>query len=116
MAKVSAGELLGGFRAEWGGSVSFGHGGARLGDVGKKLVNEGVILLLDDAALEFHSEGESATGEGEIVGEQGETLDGFVLSELAGETLDFTLDQSISAGMSSDFRMRRKLQAFLGEL
>jgi len=49
-------------------------------------------LLLDDAALEFHGEGQAAAVEGEVVGEEREALDGFVLGEVGGEAGDFFFD------------------------
>ena len=54
--------------------------GAGLGYVGVKFVDYVGVLLFDYAALEFHGEGQAAGVEGEIVGEKGKALDGFVLS------------------------------------
>ena len=65
---------------------------AGLGDVGVEGFDDGGVLLLDDAALEFEGEGKAAVVEGEIFGEQREALDGFVLREMDGETPDFRVD------------------------
>ena len=62
-----------------------------------------VILLFDDSAFEFHREGEGTVVEGEIVGEQGEALDGFVLGEVSGQAGDFVFDEGIGARMRGHF-------------
>jgi hypothetical protein len=66
--------------------------GAGLGNVGVKGFDDGGILLLDNPALEFEGEGEAAVVEGEILREESEAFDGFVLREMDGETLDLGVD------------------------
>src|SRR5260370_18750061 len=66
--------------------------GAGFGDVGVKRFDDGGVLLLDNAALEFEGEGEAAVVESKIFGEKSEAFDGFVLRELDGETLDLGVD------------------------
>ena len=77
--------------------------GAGFGYVGVEFVDEIVILLFDDAAFELHGEGEAAVGEGEILGEEGEPLDGFVLGEVRGEAGDFLFNQGVGARVGSEF-------------
>ena len=74
-----------------------------------------VVLLFDYAAFEFHGEGEGAAVEGEVVGEKGEALDGFVLGEVRGEAGDFVFDQRIGARMRGHFCAGRKGEAFFGK-
>src|SRR5579859_747649 len=90
--------------------------GAGFGDVGVEFVDEVSVLLFDYTALEFHGEGETAAVEGEIVGEEGEALDGFVLGEVGGQARDFFLDQSVRGGIGGQLGVGRKFQAVLGEL
>src|SRR5260370_7866777 len=66
--------------------------GAGFGDAGVKRFDDGGVLLLDNAALEFEGEGEAAVVESKIFGEKSEAFDGFVLRELDGETLDLGVD------------------------
>jgi hypothetical protein len=71
---------------------SFLKNGAGFGDVGVEGFDDGGILLLDDAALQLKSEGEAAVVESKIFGEKGEALNGFVLREMNGQTLDLGVD------------------------
>jgi len=71
--------------------------------------------LFDYTALEFHGEGEAAAVEGEIVGEKGEALDGFVGGEMSGEAGDFLFDQGVGGGMGGQFGVGEKFQAVFGE-
>jgi hypothetical protein len=62
------------------------------GDVGVEGFDDGGVLLLDNAALEFESEGEAAVVESKIFGKKSEALDGFVLREMHGEALALGVD------------------------
>ena len=71
-----------------GGSHLFLKNRAGLGEVGVKGFDDVGVLLFDNAALDLKGEGEAAVVEGEILGENSKALDGFVLREMDGETLD----------------------------
>src|SRR6266849_694638 len=90
--------------------------GAWFGYVGVEFVDYFGVLLLDYAALEFHGEGEAAAVEGEIVGEECEALDGFVLGEMGGEAGDFFFDEGVCGRMGGEFGVGGKFQAVFGEL
>ena len=51
-----------------------------------------MIFLFDDAAFELEGEGEAAVVEGEILRENSEAFDGFVLREMDGEALHLGVD------------------------
>ena len=89
--------------------------GAGFGYVGVEFVDEVGVLLLDYAAFEFHGEGEAAAVEGEIAGEKGESLDGFVLGEVGGEACYFFFDQGVGGWMRGQFAVRRKFHAIFRE-
>jgi hypothetical protein len=88
---------------------------ARFGDIGVESVDKVVVLLFDDAALELHGEGKSTAIESKVFRKKSEALDGFVLSEMRGETTHLVLDESVSVGMSRHFRVGGKLQALFRE-
>src|ERR1700745_2684892 len=48
----------------------------RFGDVGVQFIDNVLILLFNDAAFELHREGKGAIVEGEVIRQEGETLDG----------------------------------------
>src|SRR6201999_3039915 len=83
-----------------------GDGGAGVGDVGVEGGNYGGVFFFDDAAFEFHGEGEAAVVEGEIFGEKSEAFDGFPLGEMGGEAGDFVFDQFADEGMSDHLLIR----------
>src|ERR1700723_4791288 len=56
--------------------------GAGLGDVGVEVFDHVVELLFDYAASQLERERKAAVVEGEVFGEEGEALDGFVLGEV----------------------------------
>src|SRR5260370_23726503 len=87
---------------------------ARLGDSGIKGFDDGGVLLLDDAALELEGESEGAVVESEIFGEKSETLDGFILREMNGQTLDFDIDQSVHPGMGGQFGVGSEFDSLVG--
>src|SRR5947208_13906039 len=66
--------------------------GTGLGDAGVERCDDTGVLLLDDATLELEGEGEAAVVEGEIFRQKSKAFDGFVLSEMDGETVDFGID------------------------
>jgi len=87
-----------------GGRLSTDNG-AWLEDVGKEFINKVVVLLFDHAAFELHGESEAAAIEGEVVGKERETLDGFVGGEVSGETVDFLFDEGIRPRMDGKLRL-----------
>ena len=74
--------------------------GAGLGDVRVERFDDLAESLFDDAALDLESESKAAVVESEVLGEESEALDGFVLGEMRGKALDFRVDQGADEGMS----------------
>ena len=73
---------------KWLSHLGAGLGRDGIGGFGVELVDDFAVVLFDDAALELEGKGEAAVVEGEILGENSKALDGFVLREMDGETLD----------------------------
>jgi hypothetical protein len=89
--------------------------GARLGDVEIEQVDDVTELMLNDAAFELHGEGERAIIEREIVCEDSESLDGFVLREMNGQALNFGIEQFANGGMRSHLFVRFARNSLLGD-
>src|SRR6267378_1782112 len=87
---------------------------AGFGDVGVEGLDDGGVLLLDDAALELEGEGEAAIVERKIFGEKSEALDGLVLREMDGEALNFRFDQRAYPGMRGQLRIGGELDSLVG--
>src|SRR5580698_6369550 len=93
---------------------SSGDGRAGVGDVGVEGFDEGGEFLFDDAAFEFHGEGEAAIVEGEVVGEKSETLDGLPLGEMRCEAGDFVFDELFNERVRDHFLIRSESDSLLG--
>src|SRR5438876_11767130 len=79
---------------------------ARFGDVEVERVDDVTKLMFDDAAFELHCEGERAVIKREVVGEDGEALDGFVLRKMDGKALDFGVEQFLNGWMRGHLFVR----------
>src|ERR1700739_3232561 len=88
---------------------------AGLDNVRVEFVDKVVVLLFSNPALELHCKGQGATIESESVGKQGKPFDGFVLGQVGREAADLALNDGVGAGMSGEFRIRRKLEAFFSK-
>ena len=78
-----------------------------------ELVDYVAIFFLYDAALQLERVGESAVVEGEILGKQCKTLDGFPLREMHGQALHLLLDEGAHEGVRGHFFMRGKMNSLL---
>src|SRR5258707_512039 len=93
---------------------SFLQNGAGFGDVGVEGFDDGGILLLDDAALEFEGESEATVIESKIFREKSKTFDGFVLREMNGQALDLGVDERMHPGMGGQFGVGGELDSLIG--
>src|SRR5262249_46789065 len=70
-------------------------------------------LLFYNAALELHRERQRAVVEGEIVGQERETLDGLVLREMRSKARDFRFDKRANKRIADQVRVRAERDSLL---